>query len=90
MRHTLRPVLFKIWHSLFVVGAAASFGSTGMAAPLPLNPGTTQYNPVLAEPFPYFGNFYQSGPLPANYVLVTTPTSRTTTMERRTMHSLVL
>ncbi len=72
MRHTLRPVLFKVWRSLFVVGATAALGSTGMAAPLPLNPGTTQYNPVLAGPFPFFSNFYQSGPLPANYVLVTT------------------
>jgi hypothetical protein len=72
MRHILRPVLFRMSCCLFVVAAAMTVGSTAVAVSTPLNPGTTQYNPVLAAPFPFFSNFYQSGPLPANYVLVTT------------------
>jgi hypothetical protein len=54
---------------LLVVAATAAIGSTAFA--LPLNPGDTQYNPVLVPVFPFFTPIYASGPLPPNYVLVT-------------------
>jgi hypothetical protein len=72
MRHILRPVLFRISCCLFVVAAAMTLGSTAIAVSSPLNPGSTVYNPALFPPFPFFTPNYVSGPLPANYALVTT------------------
>jgi hypothetical protein len=56
---------------LFVVAAAAAIGSTANAVPPNLNPGDTQYNPALNPPYQFFSPNYVAGPLPANYVLVT-------------------
>jgi hypothetical protein len=61
-----RPVAWLI------IFTALLFASTASALPpTPLAPGTTQYNPALNPPFSFFTPNYVSGPLPANYVLVT-------------------
>jgi hypothetical protein len=73
MRHTLRRILFNTRRCLFVVAAAAAIGATASAVPPNLNPGDTQYNPVLNGPYPFFSPNYVAGPLPSpNYGLVTT------------------
>ena len=63
-----KPAALIVALSITILMASAASAVTGG----PLTPGTTQYNPVLAVPFPFFNNFYQSGPVPANYALVTT------------------
>src|SRR6266566_2653575 len=70
MRHTLRPVLFKMRRCLFVVAAAAATGSIANAIPPNLNPGDTQYNPALNPPFPFFTLPYTAGPLAAAPVFI--------------------
>ena len=69
-----RNVFFSKPAALIVAFSIALLMATAASAvpPTPLTPGTTEYNPVLNPPFNFFTPNYVAGPLPANYVLVTT------------------
>jgi hypothetical protein len=57
---------------MIIFSAVLIFASTASAVPPNLDPGTTQYNPVLSGPYPFFTPSYVAGPLPSpNYALVT-------------------
>lgn len=61
-----KPAALMVAVSIVLLMASAATAVTG-----PLNPGTTEYNPVLSGSFPFFSPSYVSGPIPSGYTLLT-------------------